>query len=219
MRTIGFMAVVALFGVTCAVAQGVHEELQQAKEGDTTDFADGFSGGPDYWDVANLSSGETLNVLSEPGVGKQIVGALVIGDRVRNLGCKPVGSNRWCQIEAGVKQKFTGWVNGKYLREAAGPPQGATSSSDATGSLPCATALGQPSSVCPFRTTRGLGGNADVWIALPTGKERYIEFREGKPIGTDPGLTLSFERSGDLSLIRIGSVERYEIPDALIFGG
>lgn len=43
--------------------------------------------------------------------------------------------------------------------------------------------------------------------------------REGKPIGTDPGLTLSFERSGDLSLIRIGSVERYEIPDALIFGG
>ena len=58
MRTIGFMAVVALFGVTCAVAQGVHEQLQQAKEGDTTDFADGYSGGPDYWDVANLSGGE-----------------------------------------------------------------------------------------------------------------------------------------------------------------
>lgn len=58
-----------------------------------------------------------------------------------------------------------------------------------------------------------------MWIALPTGKERYTEFREGKPIGTDPGLTLSFERRGDLSLIRIGSVERYEIPDALIFGG
>jgi len=122
MRIIGFMAVVALFGATCVVAQGVHQEPRQTKADITTDYADGFSGGPDYWDVANLSSGETLNVRSEPGVGKQIVGALVIGDRVRNLGCKPVGSSRRCQIEAGPKQKFTGWVNGRYLREAAGPP-------------------------------------------------------------------------------------------------
>ncbi|MCP1419571.1 uncharacterized protein YgiM (DUF1202 family) [Pseudomonas laurylsulfativorans] len=122
MRTIGFMAVVVLFGVTCAAAQGVHEEPLQAKEGDTSDYADGFSGGPDYWEVANLSSGDTLNVRSEPGVGKQIIGALWIGDRVRNLGCKPLGSSRWCKIEADLKQKFTGWVNGKYLREAAGPP-------------------------------------------------------------------------------------------------
>lgn len=67
--------------------------------------------------------------------------------------------------------------------------------------------------------TRGLAGNADVWITLPTGEERYIQFREGKPIVTDPGLALSFERTGDLTLIRIGSIERYEIPDALIFGG
>ena len=131
MRTIAFMAVMALFGVTCAAAQGVHEDSLQAAKGGTSDYADGFSGGPDYWDVANLSRGETLNVRSEPGTGKEIIGTLSIGDRVRNLGCKPSGSGRWCKIEAGLKQKFTGWVNGKYLREAAGPPQGATSSNDA----------------------------------------------------------------------------------------
>lgn len=103
----------------------------QATKGGTSDYADGFSGGPDYWDVANLSRGETLNVRSEPGTGKEIIGTLSIGDRVRNLGCKPSGSGRWCKIEAGLKQKFTGWVNGKYLREAAAPPQGATYSNDA----------------------------------------------------------------------------------------
>ena len=126
MRTIGVMTVMALFGGTCAVAQGFHDVPLQAKNSNTTDYADGFAGGPDYWDVANLSSGETLNVGSEPGAGKQIVGTLLIGDRVRNLGCKQAGSSRWCQIEAGLKQKLTGWVNGKYPREAAGPPQAAT---------------------------------------------------------------------------------------------
>ena len=131
MRTIGIMAAMALFGVTCAVAQGFHDAPLQAKNSNTTDYADGFAGGPDYWDVANLSSGETLNVRSEPGAGKQIVGTLLIGDRVRNLGCKQAGSSRWCQVEAGLKQKLTGWVNGKYLREAAGPPQAATPSSNA----------------------------------------------------------------------------------------
>ncbi|WP_143522558.1 SH3 domain-containing protein [Pseudomonas sp. 2822-17] len=76
------------------------------------------------------SSGETLNIRSEPGACKQIVGTLLIGDRVRNLGCKLAGSSRWCRIEAGLKQKLTGWVDGTYLREAAGPPQAATHSSN-----------------------------------------------------------------------------------------
>jgi uncharacterized protein YgiM (DUF1202 family) len=123
MRTIGLMVVAVLLGVTSAVAPPVYAEPLHAKEGYKTDYADGFSGGPDYWDIANLSSGETLNVRSEPGASKQIIGALMIGDRVRNLGCKPTGSSRWCKIETGHKQKFTGWVNGKYLREAAGSPQ------------------------------------------------------------------------------------------------
>ena len=74
MHTIGVMTVMALFGGTCAVAQGFHDVPLQAKNSNTTDYADGFAGGPDYWDVANLSSGETLNVRSEPGAGKQIVG-------------------------------------------------------------------------------------------------------------------------------------------------
>jgi hypothetical protein len=183
------------------------------------DYADGLSGGPDFWAVANLAAGDTLNVRAGPGTGNRVVGELASGDRVRNLGCEMAGDARWCRIEAGFDQKFTGWVNGHYLVESAPPSMTGGASSDATGSIPCATAAGQPSGSCPFRVSRGPGGNASVWIRLPGGSERYIEFREGQPVGTDPGLDLTFERSGDLTLIRIDGVERYEIPDALVFGG
>jgi len=83
------------------------------------DYADGLSGGPDYWEVANLTAGDTLNVRAGPGTENAIVGELANGDRVRNLGCKRVGQSRWCQIEAGDEQRFSGWVNGHYLVEAA----------------------------------------------------------------------------------------------------
>ncbi|MVA98368.1 SH3 domain-containing protein [Nitratireductor sp. CAU 1489] len=81
------------------------------------DYADGLSGGPDFWRVANVPANDTLNVRSAPGTGNPVVGELANGDRVRNLGCDMHGQSRWCRIEAGFDQKFTGWVNGRYLRE------------------------------------------------------------------------------------------------------
>ncbi len=81
------------------------------------DYADGLSGGPDYWEVHNVPADDTLNVRSGPGTGHPVVGELANGDRVRNMGCRMVGQSRWCQIEAGEEQTFTGWVNGRYLRE------------------------------------------------------------------------------------------------------
>ncbi|WP_127595401.1 SH3 domain-containing protein [Nitratireductor alexandrii] len=81
------------------------------------DYADGLSGGPDFWRVANVPANDTLNVRSAPGTGNPVIGELANGDRVRNLGCAMHGQSRWCRIEAGLEQKFTGWVNGRYLRE------------------------------------------------------------------------------------------------------
>ncbi len=194
-------------------------DASQAGGSRNPDFADGLSGGPDYWDVANLAANDTLNVRAGPGTGNPVVGKLANGDRARNLGCRMAGNARWCQIEAGADQKFTGWVNGRYLVELSWAPQNGVVNSQATGEVPCSTVAGQPTTNCPFRVTRGGNGNASVWIELPAGDERYIEFSSGDPIGTDPGLALSFERLGDLFLIRIGGVERYEIPDAVVFGG
>ncbi len=86
------------------------------------DYADGLSGGPDYWQVKGVPAGDTLNVRADAGTGNQVVGELANGDTARNLGCKMLGDSRWCRIEMGSEQKVVGWVNGRYLAEAAGAP-------------------------------------------------------------------------------------------------
>ena len=87
------------------------------------DYADGLSGGPDFWEVTDVPPNDTLNVRDGPGTGNRVVGELANGDTVRNLGCEMVGNSRWCEIEAGSEMKFSGWVNGRYLREASVYPR------------------------------------------------------------------------------------------------
>lgn len=54
---------------------------------------------------------------------------------------------------------------------------------------------------------------------MSDGSERYLDFREGELVGSDPGKQVHQERVGDLNLISIDGSERYEIPDAVLFGG
>lgn len=92
----------------------------------------------------------------------------------------------------------------------------------ATGNIPCATAVSQPTASCPFGVKREAKGSATVTITKPDGHTRAIFFENGKAVGADvsqadPG-DFKAEKQGDLSIIHIGK-ERYEIPDAVIFGG
>ena len=48
---------------------------------------------------------------------------------------------------------------------------------------------------------------------------RRILFIKGEPVSSDAAEPLRHARQGDLSIILIGSGERFEIPDALVFGG
>lgn len=92
----------------------------------------------------------------------------------------------------------------------------------ATGNIPCAIYETQPTGSCPFGVTRKGNGSGTVTVTKPDGRTRAIFFENGKATGydysqADPG-KFSAEKQGDLNLIRIGE-ERYEIPDAVIFGG
>jgi len=89
---------------------------------------------------------------------------------------------------------------------------------DATGTVPCAEGAGQPSRPCNFGVRREGGGTATVVITRSDGSTRTILFAEGEPVGTGDGAAVSAEREADLTFIRIGR-ERYEIPDAVTFGG
>lgn len=93
---------------------------------------------------------------------------------------------------------------------------------NATGNIPCSIGGGQPTTSCPFGVIREGKGNGTVTITKPDGRKRVIFFQSGKAIRYDQSQadrgTFSASRQGDLTIIRIGQ-ERYEIPDAVIFGG
>jgi hypothetical protein len=91
-----------------------------------------------------------------------------------------------------------------------------------TGNIPCAMTKGQPMGTCAFGVTRKGNGTADVTVKKPDGRSRVIFFQKGKAIGADvsqadPG-KFSASKESDLYIIRIGQ-ERYEIPEAVIYGG
>lgn len=94
---------------------------------------------------------------------------------------------------------------------------------DATGPIPCAQHAGQPMGQCQFGVARAGGGTATVVVTLFDGRKRVIFFEQGKPVGADLSqadgkATLRATKESDLHMIRIGD-ERYEIPDAVVFGG
>lgn len=190
------------------------------------EFADGLSGDPDYWQVAGVGGGDTLNLRSGPSTRYAVVSRLNNGSVLQNRGCRMTGEDRWCQIRA-MGSGVTGWVAGRFLVEAAAPrapavPEGGPVGNgfpfDATGEIPCASAPDEPMRQCPFGVVRSGPGNAGVWIAIGGGVERQILFEGGVPATTGPAGALSFEKFGDLFKVRIDS-ERYEIPDAVVFGG
>lgn len=83
------------------------------------DFADGLSGGPDYWEVTGVPAGDTLKVRAAASPKGKVVTQVLNTAVMKNKGCKLTRGQRWCRVEDGAGR--TGWVNGKYLREGAGP--------------------------------------------------------------------------------------------------
>jgi len=94
---------------------------------------------------------------------------------------------------------------------------------DATGQIPCAQYAGQPMGQCDFGVSREGNGTATVVITKPDGQTRAIFFIGGQANSADTSQAdgygeFSVQRESDLNFIRVGD-ERYEIPDALIYGG
>jgi hypothetical protein len=176
--------------------------------------------------ASGVGGGDALNVRSGPSTRYPVVGKARNGEIMRNRGCRMTGAERWCAIRiygSGVQ----GWFAGRYLAETAAPPApespaggpvGEGARFDATGEVPCATAAGQADQACPFGVVRAGPGNAGVWIALGDGRERQIVFEGGRPVAANDAGALSFEKSGSATRVRVGD-ERYDIPDAVVFGG
>jgi len=89
----------------------------------------------------------------------------------------------------------------------------------ATGEIPCARYASQPMGSCRFGVIRRGGGSATVRVLWPDGGARNLYFKGGKLTSSDSKAGVYAERAGDLNKVFVGTEERFEIPDALIYGG
>jgi hypothetical protein len=116
----------------------------------------------------------------------------------------------------------TGFEDGKATAAPA-QQQPAGVSASASGNIPCAQNQGQPMGQCPFTVEREGKGSAMVKVTRPDGRMRVIFFEKGKATGADlsqadGNMTFKATKKRDLFKIQAGK-ERYEIPEAVVFGG
>lgn len=90
---------------------------------------------------------------------------------------------------------------------------------NATAEIPCITSEGAAKSRCRAGVMRMAGGETTVEIQTADGGQRHIYFKDGQPDSSDANAPMRATRQGDTSIIRIGTVEVYEVPDAFVVGG
>ena len=203
--------------------------------------ASGFVEG-DMFEVTGLRGGDRLNLRDGPGTSARIVGRLDNGAILRNVGgCRMTGQTRWCNVQTTGGARLRGWVSARYLRESgsgsggtathlpAQPPAASPAERagegrfDATGMLPCKQYAGQPTRQCRFGVARAPAGSAAVVVTKPDGATRTLFFENGRFLSADTSQAggyapYSATRDGDMFVVTVGT-ERYEIADAVVFGG
>jgi hypothetical protein len=71
-----------------------------------------------------------------------------------------------------------------------------------------------------FVVRRGFDGTATIDVP-GVAETRSILFVKGKPVASNAQAmdALAVERKGDATIVKLGTSERYEIPDVLVTGG
>jgi heat shock protein HslJ len=190
------------------------------------------AGGPRNWEVSGVS--RALKLREEPSTTAAVLARYRPGTLLDNLGCRQVQGKVWCDVQQ-LGGGPRGFVAAAFIRPAISPDGSAAMGPDdsalragqgqfdATGQAPCAQGQGEPMGQCAFGVARAGGGYATVVVKRPDGRQRFIFFRMGRPIGASTSQADGYPefraiKEGDLNLIRIGA-ERYEIPDAVVLGG
>jgi hypothetical protein len=226
------LATIAIFAL--GLALGPHPAATQSGTGtnEAAVPAAPEDGGPRHWQVTGVSTG--LNLREMPSAASGKLASYPPGTILTNLGCRRAEKMIWCDVQK-LGGGARGYVAAQYLKPAVAPdgsvPVGPDDSAlragqkdfDATGKVPCAQTRGQPMTRCDFGVARAGGGYATVVVTKPDGVDRAIYFVRGELLGANTSQADGYPpvtgtKEADLHLIRVGD-ERYEIPDAVIFGG
>lgn len=66
---------------------------------------------------------------------------------------------------------------------------------------------------------RGYDGTATLELRWPDGIKRTLLFTRMQPVASDSVDTLTFTRTGEVTVVSVGKNERFEVPDVLLTGG
>jgi hypothetical protein len=173
-------------------------------------------GDPPYLGVFGLA--DDLPIRTEASHDALALAGVPSGTVLRNDGCE----GDWCKVEL-PDGSVAGWAEAQYLEPAGSALRAGQEIFDATGMIPCAKGAGAPMTQCSFGVAREGNGTATVVVAIAASLTRVLFFQDGAFLSTDAseaagGFDTSVTREADLNFLRIDD-ERYEIPDALIFGG
>jgi hypothetical protein len=90
----------------------------------------------------------------------------------------------------------------------------------ATASVPCQTPGAAAGDSCKAGVIRrGRDATATVELRSASGLVRNLLFIKGQPVASDSAQEMRSSRQGDTVTVRIGSDERYDVPDVLLTGG
>ena len=62
------------------------------------DYADGLTGGPDYWEVTGVAAGDGLSLRDQPSPRAVLITQFPSKTVLQNLGCKNTRGQRWCRV-------------------------------------------------------------------------------------------------------------------------
>jgi hypothetical protein len=149
--------------------------------------------------------------------GKTVISITANGDAKPDISYSKGRANGMCEV-SGFEAAKAAAPAGKSASEKAGQGQ-----FDASGQIPCAQHKGQPMGQCQYKVARGSDGSAAVIVTRPDGRTRAIFFDNGKATSADlsqadGNMTFRAKKQADLFMIQAGD-ERYEIPEAVVFGG
>lgn len=187
-------------------------------------------GGPRIFEV----TARTLNLREQPSTSAPVTATVKAGTILSNLGCSSEGGRVWCDVQP-LTGGARGYVAARYIKPAisphgavvTGPDNSALRAGqgdfDATGPVPCSKQPNGAMGQCQMGVARAGGGFATVVVTHPDGKKRAIYFSNGVAIGADMSQAdysgpFRAQRGTDSYVIRVGK-ERYEIINAVIFGG
>ncbi|MEM1372794.1 MAG: SH3 domain-containing protein [Pseudomonadota bacterium] len=169
---------------------------------------------------------------SQPSEDAGIIADVPLGAVLANLGCREEGA-LWCEVRS-FRGGPRGFVLASDLRPAVAPdgtiPTGLDDSDkrarrgrfDVRGDVPCAQERGDPMGPCRAGIARGTGGDATVVVTFPSGFARRLTFRNGEFVLADTtmsgnGTDIDWRLTKGRHAIRVDD-QRFDLPDALIFG-